>query len=291
MLTLDRTYFFCPICGNVNANQNSKCINCQIDLVAKTSITLDGNKDFSKYIFERNLDYKIASSILRDSNGLVYKIEGGNAFRINIFTRAFFLLFVIVPFILLLISSLLDFSHFQSYLGLLFIVSIFSGIFYLFTYLYSLRDYNTITSEDNTRIGQLKNEFSFLKILLLSKSDKWSFYDSNNKKVSSIDIRKSFDGLLKTPNETYGILVNENKQAMRYYRNIIEIIAMEKTTKKTIILQNNPTPKTNEWKLVENPKEFEIYAQINIDSRLVMFFTTILVKKFFINKVIYGLSS
>lgn len=282
MSILEHNYFFCPFCGNINSHQNTKCINCQLPLEPRPGPAFSNDQDYSKFTFRKHSQIRIASSTFNNSDGILYIIEGGNAFRINNITRFFFLLFVMFPFYLLLVNSLLDFAHFQSYISLILFIASFSLIFYSFTYFYSLKDHNTINSVNHGLIGKLKNEFSLTKILLVSKSNKWSFYDNNNQKIYSINFTSMENGFLITPIENFVVTVSKNDKADRYYEKILAITAIENKTNKSIILLNNPSPKVNKWSLVINPKEFEIYAHNEIDTRLILFFITILIKKYFL---------
>ena len=271
----------CTNCGTANDDNSLQCKDCKSDLMQNPKSVLSANEDFVQYTFKRKTDYDIALSTITDPDGLNYTIDGGNILQLNIIYKFMIIVFVLGGFIVVVITSLLDYANFVKYLGMILFMAVLVGGFYLFEYFMEIRDKNRILTDNNEIIGEIKNNFSPLRMIFLTRGNTWSFNDGNGQKIYLVKFKNKLNGEITTFKEKYEIKVNKNKNAKRYYGKIIEIKALGTMTKQSIILLNKFNPKTGRLSFVINPKELEIFAEKEVDIRLIIFFVTICIKKYF----------
>ena len=138
-----------------------------------------------------------------------------------------------------------------------------------------------VFSENNDKKGIIKSNSKLfnLKSSLMGISLKFTTTDNNIEFYLNFSNRNH--GILLNNQVSYNITINQDKKDKRFYRGIIKIEAFNEQDNSFINIEI-PENITAKRRRRIPPRILEIYSNNSVNELLVVFFTTIIVAKYFI---------
>ena len=271
---------FCPSCGTLNSIKNTNCKECKyifsnIDYNNKNINSLEPNKDifatekyksFNKFRFKKTFNTKSKTIInITDENENTYTID-----RIkHLLFYAFFTSIVVFILSVQPITWPLEY-HF-----------IFSVVFLYFS-IYIIGDlrYFEIFAPNGKNLGKIRKNKKFFNPKTFIQSDDWALFNDKRNKLFFSHFASFDQGFVQTKNESFTIHSLIDSKSNLYYRNIKGYRVTDKYDNDMIIIYNGRRRRLSNGRFSSSPKDFEIYANPDIDEVIVFYCAFIIIKKY-----------
>lgn len=269
----------CPICGSTNQISSKICTNCQSNLRNLDSGT-DSLSPEKKIVMNSSMDSK---------NQNIYTFERLNAKKTKVVaylhsdqgnTLTIAKAYSGWSLISLLIGMFLVMYALYTFLPLFGFIIIYVVIIYFCLYYLGRITYFDVFSIENKLIGKIRIETNIYNLLPQLKRKNWVFKDNNNETLSVTQFTDNFQGFLIHKNDIYKSESALDTSDGKYYRNILNFQATERSGAKKIIIKNSLLGANNEKGIPQIPDKYEISSSSDLDVRIVVFYSFVILMKF-----------